>query len=639
MKYFSFILSLLFVQCFSQSNSKLLEKIIQSNITLKKVIDNKAEYRPQIIYTEINRDKDNKPSFTNHYYLLDSTNYFYCASLVKLPTSIIALEKINDLHIDGLNKDSYMFTDNAYPCQTTCVKDTSSESGFPSLANYIKKMLLVSDNFSYSRVYEFLNPKYIQDRMQKLGYPNARIVHRFDPSCKGEANQTINPVRFLDKKMNMIYHQEADAAYRSFPSPLGTIVMGQDVYNKKKKLISEKKDFTNSNYLPLSNIHSILQRLIFQNYLPEKDKYHITKEDWNFLVKLLGMYPRESDYPRYNSKTYHDSFKKYFIYGNKVKEINSDSMRVFNVIGYSYGFIVDCAYIVNFKNKTEYMLSSVLYTNKRNSFGSGAYEYEQTGIPFLKELSLELYKREVNRKKEHLPDLSEFNLYKPIEDTTKKLRKISVNGVISINGVPSEGVVIVKSINKVFSYFPEVGANKTNGQFSLKLLADEEYELQFEVADMPPQVIEIDTKRNITHDTINVYADFISPHLDKIIKTKQDSLFLEMLKAYNKVSLKTYSEKYGDQKVEGLSYKVQIGAYKFFENFNYNSVSGMPVIIRETFDDYITRFTMGNYASFNEANDLMLKLKETKVKDAFIIAVYKGKRLYLNELIEQGIIK
>jgi len=603
------------------------------------VIDNKAEYKPQIIYTEINRDANNKPSFTNHYYLLDSTNYFYCASLVKLPCSILALEKINEQHIEGLSKDSYMFTDNVYPCQATCIKDTSSETGFPSLSHYLKKMLLVSDNYSYSRVYEFLNPKYIHNRLSQLGYPNARIIHRFDPSCKGEANQTINPVRFLDSKMNLLYKQEADAGYHNLRNPLGKIVLGKDVYNKKKKLISEKKDFTNSNYLPLSNIHSILQRLIFQNHLPENDRYNITKDDWQFLVKHLGMYPRESNYPRYNAKTYHDSFKKYFIYGNKVKEINSDSMRVFNVIGYSYGFIVDCAYIVNYKTKTEYMLSSVLYTNKRNSFGSGAYEYESTGIPFLKELSLELYKHEAKRKKENLPDLSEFNLYKPLTDSTKKLRKITVNGVISINGVPSEGIVIVKSINKVFSYFPEVGANKTNGQFSLRLLADEEYELQFEVNNMPPQVIDIDTKLSKGTDTINVYADFISPHLDKIIKTKQDSLFLAMLKAYNKVSLNTFASKYGSQKVEGLSYKVQIGAYKFFENFNYNSVAGMPVIIRETFDDYITRFTMGNFASFDEANQLLSKLKETKIKDAFVIAVYKGKRYYLNELIESGILK
>ena len=131
----------------------------------------------------------------------------------------------------------------------------------------------------------------------------------------------------------------------------------------------------------------------------------------------------------------------------------------------------------------------------------------------------------------------------------------------------------------------------------------------------------------------------MSARLEKMIKTKQDSLFLAMLKVYNKISLKQFSEKYGTQKLEGLTFKVQIGAYKFIENFNYNSVAGMPIIIRETFNDYITRFTMGNYQTYNEAYELLGRLKETKAKDAFIIAVHNGKRLYLNELIESGLLK
>lgn len=614
-----------------------METIINNDAILKNIINKKEIYKPQIIYTQIDRDKNNDPIFTNHTYLLDSTTYFYCASLVKLPCSILALEKINELNVPGLSKNSYMFTDKVYPCQVACEKDTSSESGYPTLATYIKKMMLVSDNFSYSRVYEFLNPKYIQKKMAAYGYPQTRIVHRFDPPCKGEANLTINPIRFLDEKMNVLYTQEADRKPGSYDHPLGSIVLGQDVYNKKKKLVSEKKDFTHSNYIPLSNIHSILKRLLFHDHLSEKNRFHITKEDRDFLVQYIGMYPRESRYPTYDPKIYNDAYKKYFMYGNKLKSIDSDSMRVFNIIGYSYGFLIDCAYIVNFKRKTEFMLSSVIYTNAKNSFGSGSYEYDKIGIPFLKELSTEIYKHELTRRKNNLPDLTEFDIYKNYTDTIKP-KKVTINGIITVNGNPSAGVIIIKSINKVYSYYPDIAADKT-GKFSMNLLAGEDYELEFNVKDSPPIVIDVDTKNNKANDTINVFAEFMSPHLDKIIKTKQDSLFLEMLKAYNKVSLNTYANKYGDKKVEGLTYKVQIGAYKFIENFNYSSVAGMPIIIRETFDDYITRFTMGNYSTFNEANELVKKLKATNLKDAFIFAVYNGKRLYLNEVIEKELVK
>ncbi len=623
--------------CFAQNNSDLLASVISADPILKNIIDKKETYKPQIIYTQIDRDKNNDPIFTDHTYLLDSTNYFYCASLVKLPCSILALEKLNELNIKGLNKQTYMFTDRTVACSAFVDKDTSSASGYPSIEHYIKKMVLISDNSSYSRTFEFLNPKYIHKKLSGYGYPNIRIVHRFDPICKPEVNHIMNQVRFMDRNLELVYKQEADPKFVSYSPPPGNLAFGVDVYNKKKKLVSEKKDFTYSNYIPLSNIHSILKRLLFHNHLPEKNRFNITKSDWEFLVKHIGMYPREAGYPRYDPTKFDDSFKKYFMYGNKVKVIDSDSMRVFNMIGYSYGFLVDCAYIVNYKTETEFMLSSVVYTNARNSFGSGSYEYESVGIPFLKELSTEIYKLESKRRKSYEPDLSEFDLYKSKSDTGKVIR-ITVIGNITVNGNPSTGNIIVKSVNKHFLYYPEIASDKI-GKFTLNLLAGEQYELEFNVPDSPPQIIDIDTKKNKDNDTMNVYVDFMSARLEKMIKTKQDSLFLAMLKAYNKVSLRQFSEKYGTQKLEGLTFKVQIGAYKFIENFNYTSVVGMPIIIRETFDDYITRFTMGNYATYNEAYELLGRLKETKAKDAFILAVYNGKRLYLNELIESGLLK
>ncbi len=381
-----------------------------------------------------------------------------------------------------------------------------------------------------------------------------------------------------------------------------------------------------------------MQRIIFNNYLPEEQKFKISKSDWEFLVKHMGMYPRESSYPKYNAQTYHDSFKKYFIYGKGHKKIISDSLRVFNMIGYSYGFLIDCAYIVNYKTKTEFMLSAVVYTNKRNSFGSGVYEYESTGIPYLEELSLALYQHETKRKKKKLPNLEEFNFFNYSHDSIPT-DKIHIKGLVTVNNKPSDALVIIKSINNVYFYYPEVSTQKGSGTFSMNLLTGENYELEVQVKDSPPQVVELDTRKNKANDTIRMYIDFMSAHLDKIIKTKQDSLFTDMLKRYNRISLSEFSEKYGNKRLEGLCFKVQIGAYKFIDNFNYNAVSGLPVIIRETFNDYVTRFTMGNFSTYNEAAKLQELVKQRDLKDAFVFAVYKGKRLYLNELIENNYFK
>jgi len=397
---------------FAQADSRLLDSVIKARSFLANVIAQKQKYQPQIIFTQINRDVNNAPAFIDHTYLVDENKYFYCASLVKLPCSIFALEKINKLGIKGLDRKTAMLTDSAAYCQKRVWKDTTSESGFPTVEQHIKKMLLISDNNSYSRIYEFLNPKYISARLTQMGYPKGRIVHRFDVECVGTPNKFINPVRFMDVAGNIIYSQPSDTVKEPVSPAFERIVMGHDVYNKKKKVGSSTKDFTRSNYLSLQMIHTMLRNLVFNEYQPKNERYDLSHGDWEFLMRHLCMYPRESDHPKYNPRFFHDAYKKYFIYGNTVEKIGEDSLRIFNIVGRAYGYIVDCAYIVNYKTKTEFMISAVNYNNARNSFGTGNYEYTTVGLPFFKELSLALYALETNRKKKQLPNLDSVNFFK-----------------------------------------------------------------------------------------------------------------------------------------------------------------------------------------------------------------------------------
>jgi hypothetical protein len=68
------------------------------------ILNNKDTLEIQIIYTQINRDENNLPTFRQFRFNVDSLRYFYPASTVKLPLCILALDKINELKIEGLNK-------------------------------------------------------------------------------------------------------------------------------------------------------------------------------------------------------------------------------------------------------------------------------------------------------------------------------------------------------------------------------------------------------------------------------------------------------------------------------------------------------------------------------------------------------
>src|SRR5688572_1516555 len=68
-----------------------------NNDIVTQVLQNAQEYRLQIVYTQIDRDKGNKPVFTNYYYNYDPNLYFNPASTVKMPLAFLALEKLNKM--------------------------------------------------------------------------------------------------------------------------------------------------------------------------------------------------------------------------------------------------------------------------------------------------------------------------------------------------------------------------------------------------------------------------------------------------------------------------------------------------------------------------------------------------------------
>src|SRR5688572_13814246 len=89
----------------------LLQQIFAGNPTyFDTIIAQKDTLKLQVIYTQIDRKKKGKPVFTDHFYHVDPDNYYYPASTVKLPVAILALQKLNELKISGLDKYTTMIT-------------------------------------------------------------------------------------------------------------------------------------------------------------------------------------------------------------------------------------------------------------------------------------------------------------------------------------------------------------------------------------------------------------------------------------------------------------------------------------------------------------------------------------------------
>src|SRR4051812_7068052 len=95
-----------------QKNDAWLEQLIRTRASpfLLGVLDKPDSFQYQLIYTKIDRDKNNRPQFTNYYLHVDKGQYFNPASTVKMPVAFCALEKLHELAIPKLNRNTPMLT-------------------------------------------------------------------------------------------------------------------------------------------------------------------------------------------------------------------------------------------------------------------------------------------------------------------------------------------------------------------------------------------------------------------------------------------------------------------------------------------------------------------------------------------------
>ncbi|MEK7257912.1 MAG: serine hydrolase, partial [Bacteroidota bacterium] len=354
------------------AQKKLLSKLLHQNDSLlSEVLKRPEQFDVQVIYTQIDRDENNLPLFTSHTYQLNEKQYFYPASTVKMPTAFLALEKLNRLKIKGLDKYSTMKTGAGSPPQTPAETDSTAENGLPSVAHYVKKIFLVSDNDAHNRLYEFLGQTQLNEALWAKGYRNLRIVHRLGISgFDAEANRQTNPVSFFDGDTLLYFQNEVyGQAGRSFQ--LDKTLRGKG-YFSGDSLVNQPFDFSQKNYFSLRDFHDVLRAVIFPEATPAEKRFDLSEDDYRFLYRVMSELPRESQFPKYDHEP--DHYCKFFLFGDRKKEEKMPAnIRIFNKPGWAYGFLTDVAYIVDFENQVEFFLAATIHVNEDGIFNDDNY--------------------------------------------------------------------------------------------------------------------------------------------------------------------------------------------------------------------------------------------------------------------------
>jgi hypothetical protein len=404
-----------FLGCQSSSENVFTwESFIENNNNqlLKDVFSRPDSFELQIRYTQINRDSNQNVSFESFDFNVDNNFYFYPASTVKMPVAFLALQKLNEIEnkIPDLSMHSPMLTDSMRQVQSPVKQDTTSISGLPTIAHYINKLFVVSDNDAYNRLYEFLGQDYINQELKKKGiFKNSRIVTRVGISGFSTfENRFTNPIRFLDEHGKTIVIQKEKEAIGNYITPINNAFKGVGYYDDQlDSVIMQKFNMYEKNFININDLEASLQRIIFPGAFTKDQQYDLEDTDYEFLYKSMSRYPRDYSFYANNEELNYDGYVKFFLFGDS-KETIPEHIHIFNKVGFAYGYLTDCAYIFDKKNNIEFFLTATIHANENRIYNDGNYEYDEIGIPFLAELGRQIFEFELNRKRETTPELNKF---------------------------------------------------------------------------------------------------------------------------------------------------------------------------------------------------------------------------------------
>lgn len=329
-----------------------------------------------------------------HEFNVDDSAYFYPASTIKLPAALMALERVEQLRGAGVTRDSVMITGREFSWQTPVSNDPSAKSGKPSVGHYAKKIFLVSDNDAHNRLYELVGQERLNEGLRNRGYRGVRILHRLSVGEERWQGQLTNPVSFYSESGELLAALAPQRSLRDYSA--GEAIERGEKHWWKGALYERPMDFREKNALPLRAQQEMLRALIAPR---EGAAWRISEEDREFLVDLMGRYPSEVEWPKYDAEEYPDGYAKFLLCGGR--EASPEGVTVRNKSGLAYGFVIDNAYIEDAKSGAAFFLAAVISVNMNGVYNDNDYAYKEVAFPFMKQLGALVlaYEREQKRSR------------------------------------------------------------------------------------------------------------------------------------------------------------------------------------------------------------------------------------------------
>ncbi|MFT5861285.1 MAG: hypothetical protein ACI865_003409 [Flavobacteriaceae bacterium] len=377
-----------------ESNEDLMNYLHGGGNAFTSVLDSTEQHRVQFIYTRIDRNEDDTVLTTFDF--SNPEHYFYPASVVKLPTALVAMEQMKK---HTISMDAYLKIHRDQVCGNMSYIDELDEEQL-TMGKMFRELMIISNNRYYNAFYQFVTPAKLNKNLKKKGIENTKIYRSFT-GCEMPYNLFCNSLHVTEREKKTSFLQPS--------SWFSLMEFAQEYEYDETKLLGSKHEYRGDivkgpfdfNYhleYPLADIHSTLMRLAAPEQFAKTEQWDITESDRNFFLDAMKQIPSDLEDKKYHDKKkYPDNIFKYLVKGDD----NTDYANVvtYSKIGIAYGFVTETAHVVDAENNIEFFVTASIYVNANNIVNDGKYEYDAIARPFFTKLGQLLVDYERLRKK------------------------------------------------------------------------------------------------------------------------------------------------------------------------------------------------------------------------------------------------
>ena len=337
----------------------------------------------QILLTRIHRDAAGGITTEHRQYGWAPRRWFPAMSMTKLPMALVAVEELSRR---GLGLEVQLAPDP--PALSGEWPD--AEPVAEPVARTLRRIFTISENIPHNRLYDFIGPEAIQQRLTQLGYKDARVVNRIGAPV-GDGRVTRSG-RVLDTDSHDIAAWPA-RHFETLAFPYGKALAGRGWMEDDGRITPGPHDFSHGNFVPLADLHHMLLAMVVPDAVAPSRRWAISPPLRDEVLKIMSMMPRDCLDPVYGADENYDGYGRFFVLGDSHAN-KPASLRMIGKVGQAYGYLGDTEYIFDEISGVEFLLTAVICVNADGIFNDDKYEYDEIGIPFLAALGRAVLEQE-----------------------------------------------------------------------------------------------------------------------------------------------------------------------------------------------------------------------------------------------------